>query len=204
MGHITCIRITIALDLSPFHSVLVRCSVLPMKYAYNGWTEDLMMANDPSVTELWLGYSGRMKRRHLEQVARALQSATHIVELKFSFSLFRGVFRKIGDLESAKGAAIRAPFVEWIGTSSSLLKLEFQGTSCRREVETHLLSCFIPAISSRAAKGRDPLKSLSLAWVGVNASLSYVRLSNSERFFLHCGTISSASCAELVDKFLDP
>jgi hypothetical protein len=129
-----------------------------------------MMVNDPSVTELWLGYSGRMKRRHLEQVVRALQSATHIVELKFSFSLFRGVFRKIGDLESVKGAAIRAPFVEWIGTSSSLLKLEFQGTSCRREVETHLLSCFIPAISSRAAKGRDPLKSLSLAWVGVNAN----------------------------------
>jgi hypothetical protein len=126
-----------------------------------------MLANDPTLTTVWLDLPCTRMDDMLERAAGALHSATHIAKLYFRLNVFTAMRR---DLDSIEGAKLVVPFSDWMETSASLSVLSFYGSNRIRTVTPNLLSRFIPAISSRVAKGRDTLKSLTLASLDVNAS----------------------------------
>jgi hypothetical protein len=130
-------------------------------------TESRMLANDPTLTTVWIDVPHTPMDGILQRATRALCSATHIMTLYFRLNVFTVLSE---DVDSIKGAKLVAPFSEWMNSSASLLVVTFHGSRRSRTVAPSLLSRFIPAISSRVAKGRDPLKSLALATLDVNAS----------------------------------
>jgi hypothetical protein len=145
-----------------------------MVFEFDKALESRMLANDPSVTGVsFQTCTTPFMDNYAERAARALAASTHIVELNLSFCSFHHCSRDRGDvLDDITVAA--APFVEWIQSSQSLEEVRLSHDASQRQyydhlLPPHLLPLFLQAVNSRAAKGRRPLKSVSLAKMTIKA-----------------------------------
>jgi hypothetical protein len=148
-----------------------------MSFLFDEDVESRMLANDPSITSVCvrtdLDTTTPVMNNYLERAERALTASRHVVELDFSFCLFRDCIRECGcRVNDAKAMAtvMATPFVEWIQSSATLNKLQVSSyLSCPSQIVRHLLPVFLHALSSRVAQGLHPLELLSVFRLTLNA-----------------------------------
>jgi hypothetical protein len=151
-------------------------SSCPMSFLFDEDVESRMLANDPSITSVCVRTdldTTPVMDNYLERAERALTASRHVVELDFSFCLFRTCIPKCGcrvDDAKAMATVMATPFVEWIQSSATLNKLRVSSyLLCHSQIVRHLLPVFLHALSSRVAQGLHPLESLSVFRLTLNA-----------------------------------